>query len=133
MLDKLATLRRCRPFEKLSAAELAQVADSSEERYYTPGQTIVQQGIQILNVSVLFKGKAFSAQQELAGIIGAEGVFLNAVFKDHVVAGDAGAAILTISRGRFFTILNECPSFAVALAKQFSETRNLYISLEVDV
>ncbi len=131
-LDKLAILRGCGPFDRLSAAELAQVADSCEEKRYAPGQTIVHQGMQIAHVYVLFEGAASCGKQGLCGIIGAEGVFLHTVFRSHVVAGDSGAAALVIGRGRFFTIINECPAFTVALAKQFSETRELYVSLEVD-
>lgn len=131
-LEKLTILRSCVPFDKLSPAELAQVADSCDEKKFLPGQTVFQKEANIMQVHVIVSGELLCGQRSLSGIVGAEGVLLHSALREPLLAGQEGAITLMIGRGRFYTIINECPAFTCELAKQFAKTRDLYTKLEAD-
>jgi len=131
-LEKLSYLRNCSPFDKLSPAELMQVADSSDMKKYSPGQIVLHKEMSITHVHIVIEGEVQYMEKAITGLIGAEGVFLHTTLIDNIVAGNDGALTLVIGRGRFYTIINECPAFTVSLARQFTVTRNMYASLEVD-
>ncbi len=131
-LEKLSYLRNCSPFDKLSPAELMQVADSSDIKRFLPGQIVLYKEISITHVHIVVEGEVQYREKAIQGLVGAEGVFLHTTLIDNIVAGDSGALTLAIGRGRFYTIINECPAFTISLARQFTKTRGMYASLEAD-
>ncbi len=117
LIEKLFALRNVPPFDALRDGELGLVAEVAKERTYRPGQIVVQPGTVLSRLIVAVEGRLVTpGGEELPTAIGLHSLLFDAPLSCELVAGEeAGAHCLTIQKGHFFTILNDCPAFVVGL------------------
>ncbi len=116
LLEKLFALRAVSPFDRLAPAELALIAEIAEPRAYAPGETIHADGDRLLRLVAVVGGRVLTSDGTSAGtLLGAASLVRNALAPHLVADPIAGARVLRLERGPFFTLLRECPAFTLGL------------------
>ncbi len=116
LLEKLFALRAVPPFDRLAPTELALIAEIAEPRAYAPGETIHVGGDRLLRLIAVVGGSVRTSDgAPTSSLLGAASLVRNAVAPHLVADPVAGARVLRLERGPFFTLLRECPAFTLGL------------------
>ena len=116
LLEKLFALRSVSPFDRLAPAELALIAEIAEPRAYAPGEIVHTGGDRLLRLVAVVDGRVLTEDDTSAGtLLGAASLVRNALAPRLVADPIAGARVLRLERGPFFTLLRECPAFTLGL------------------
>jgi hypothetical protein len=131
-VETIAALRAVPIFSALAPEELAELARSSTERTYAPGQTLCREGAPGDEVFVLLAGdvqvwrreggedRLVNAEQA-GGFIGEMAVLDPAPRAATVVAGGAGTRVLVLDGGAFRQALNTTPSVAAGVIRTLAQ------------
>jgi len=105
-----------RPFERLTRQELTLVAEIVESRAFDPGE-IVHQGERPLPALYVTIGGSLVRHDNgrVAATLNGLTDLLTYEPSPALHAGAAGARLLVISQGYFFTLMQECPEFLLGL------------------
>lgn len=114
-VDRLFKLHMTPPFDRLRREELSVIAGVSREIRWQPGQIIAGPDQPLRHLLIIRQGAVTLVGRPLPPIIGAGALLFEQPLPGPLVADlTQGAAGLTINRGNFFTIVNECPGLLVA-------------------
>lgn len=107
---KIFALQAVFPFSLLPPEELLVIATAAVEREYPPGHVICPLGGVIGRLHVRVGGEARSADgKPMQAVLGTTILLTGHPAPFAILAGPAGYHALTIPRGKFFTIIHECP------------------------
>lgn len=111
IIEKLFALKRCPLFRLLEDGELILVADTASHRTYAPGSPLARPGSILRQLLVVVDGevRGMESGQSQFTVLGIESLVLEKPLEQGLEAGPAGATCLVLSKGHFFTIVNECP------------------------
>ena len=123
LTERIFVLRVVPGFDQLREEELLAVAASMTERRYRPGEVVAAAGASLWHLLVLVDGAIGAAhtKRELPPVIGADLLLANRPVPVTLTA-DAreGAACLRMSKGHFFTVVNECPALLVEMIRLYA-------------
>ncbi len=115
--ERLFTLRRIAPFDRLRDTEVALVADVARGRVWSPGELIASPAKPVTRLHVVAKGSILDPRGNAApAVFGAEALLFDTPLVGEYRAGPQWVSCLVIGKGNFFTMINECPGFLVDLA-----------------
>jgi len=112
----IAALRAVRPFERLTDQEITLLAEIVETRSFGPDE-MVHPGERPLHALYVTVAGRLMRQDNLTFAEPLNGLsdLLTYEPSPALRAGEAGARVLVISQGYFFTLLRECPEFLLGL------------------
>ena len=119
VIEKLFALKRNRSFRHLHDSDLILIAEIAVPRQFEPGSTVAEAGTLPNRLLIVAKGSVHpdstdassgSGPENRVSVIGIDALALEREFDQSFVAGSEGATCLMISKGHFFTIINECPA-----------------------
>ncbi|HEY0966693.1 MAG TPA: hypothetical protein VGD88_04840 [Opitutaceae bacterium] len=112
---RMLALRTIPPFDRLSETELTLIAEVAEPRQIAPND-IAHNGDSSLNcLWVTVAGELLDEDGRPAGRVNGLSALLTNALTPELRAGPAGAQILVITKGYFFTLTRECPAFVLGL------------------
>lgn len=124
-IDRLFQLHLTPPFDRLRNEELTVVAEVTRETVWHPGELIAAPDKPLRHLLIIQQGAVTLDGRPLPRVIGAPTLLFERPLTGRLLAdATRGAAGLTIARGPFFTIVNECPGLLVA----FHETAGALVS-----
>ena len=111
IIEKLFALKKCPLFRSLEDGDLVLVADTATPRTFAAGAPIAKAGTVLKQLLVVVRGTVIGEDSgdSQFPVLGIESLVLDASLKQGLHAGPAGATCLVLSKGHFFTIVNECP------------------------
>ncbi|GAB1488827.1 hypothetical protein MASR2M8_12740 [Opitutaceae bacterium] len=115
VFSRMLALRKIPPFDRLSEAELILIAEVAELRLFEPGQIAHNSGSPLGCLWVTIAGELIAEDGRPAGQINGLSALLANALTPGLRAGPAGAEILVITKGYFFTLTRECPAFVLGL------------------
>ena len=111
LLEKLCALRAVPPFDRIEP-----VADIAEHHTYGPGEVIHSGGERLSRVLVVVAGAIVQGNGGPADrLLGTDSLVRNTPFPALTADRSAGASVLRLDRGPYFTLLRECPAFTIGL------------------
>lgn len=120
LTQRIFALKKTPGFDQLPDDELLVVASSMTERRYAPGEVVAAAGASMWQLLVVVGGRLTGAGSgaEVPPIVGADLLILNRPVP-HTLTADSGdgAVCLRMSKGHFFTVVNECPALLVAMTR----------------
>ena len=123
LTERLFVLRVVPGFDQLREEELLAVAANMTERRYRPGETVAAAGASLWHLVVVIEGGISAPQpaDDLPPVIGADLLLANRPVP-VTLAADArvGALCLRMSKGHFFTVVNECPALLVEMIRLYA-------------
>lgn len=122
LIEKIFILKNEPVFASLSNSELILVANIAKVRKYSKSSIIVQQNSPIQNLFILKNNGASCGEKIISKCFGAEEMLNDILPEKDIVAKEDVVAIL-ITKGYFYTLIYECPSFIVDLIKRFDQNR----------
>jgi signal-transduction protein with cAMP-binding, CBS, and nucleotidyltransferase domain len=120
LTQRIFVLSRVPGFDQLRDEELPAVAASMTERTYRPGEVVVSAGSPMSHLLVVVAGhvRAEGSTRVASPVIGADLLILNRPAGVSLTADDdEGAVCLRMSKGHFYTIVNECPALLVEMGR----------------
>ncbi len=109
--EKIFALKSSPPFDKLKDSEIILIAEIVRERHYTAGRLLTGGENPLKNLYITVEGGVFhSGGRSLPPVIGMASLLFSRVTGPLKASQDKGARCLVISKGQFFTIINECPN-----------------------
>ena len=108
-LERLLSLRSIPPFDTLQEGELAALARVCAERQWAPGQQVLGGARVPASLYIVVEGWLESEGVRLGSVLGEPGLLFGFQIATPWAAGAEGARALLLTRGHFFTLLNECP------------------------
>ena len=113
--EKLFALKKIPLFNRLRNSELILIAEVASVRRFGSGEKVVSSGVLLQSLYVVVQG---AVQKENSGtsapIFGIESLIFEKTTSEMLQADSSdGATCLVISKGHFFTIVNECPNLAI--------------------
>jgi signal-transduction protein with cAMP-binding, CBS, and nucleotidyltransferase domain len=117
--EKIFALNQIEPFSILQYSELILIAEVTSEYYYQPEKVIVPAGTVLQKLYIVVDGKVITQEgQQPIPIFGVNSLILEEAIPYDIIADKAhGATVLSISKGHFFTIINECPNVVINFLK----------------
>lgn len=115
ILDRMAALEVVSPFDRLTARELAVVAQQVRPRAFAPGALLVEAGqvADLLHIVAAGWGMAGGARAPL--LFDIPSLLFSLPVPCDYRAGPEGLETLTLVRPHLFTLARECPDFIVGL------------------
>lgn len=123
LTERLFVLRVVPGFDQLREEELLAVAASMTERRYRPGEVVASAGTSLWHLLVVVEGRigTMHSAQAVPPVIGADLLLANRPVPVTLTADEAdGAACLRLSKGHFFTVVNECPALLVEMIRLYA-------------
>jgi CRP-like cAMP-binding protein len=123
LTERLFMLRVVPGFDQLREEELLAVAANMTERRYRPGETVASAGASLWHLLVVVEGRigARASTSALPPVIGADLLLANRPVPVTLTADEReGAACLRMSKGHFFTVVNECPALLVEMIRLYA-------------
>jgi hypothetical protein len=123
LAERMFALRALPGFDQLRADELLAVAAGMTERRYRPGQVVAAADTSLWHLLVIVGGRVVPQEggDALPPIVGADLLITNRSVPATLVADDReGAVCLRLSKGHFFTVVNECPALLVEMIRLHS-------------
>lgn len=111
LVEKLLVLHAVFPFSLLRSEELLTIATAMNPQRLPPGHLLCEAGGIINRLFVRVEGDAVDDKGNIMQAVVGTTIILTgkpAPFAIH--AGPAGYYALTLPRGKFFTVINECPA-----------------------
>jgi len=122
LVQKLFALKKIPPFTELRDSELGLVVKVMRERRISPGRIVVNAGSSLSSLYVVLEGNfELEGGRALLPVIGMSSLLFDYPLAQNLFSGKNGALCLTINKGHFFTLINECPSFVAGLMKILHE------------
>jgi len=117
--EKIFALNQIEIFNSLQYSELILIAEVTSEHYYPPETIIVHSGTILQKLYIVVDGKVMhDKHQNPIPIFGVGSLILEEEIPYDLIADKAlGAKVLSISKGHFFTIINECPNIVINFLK----------------
>jgi signal-transduction protein with cAMP-binding, CBS, and nucleotidyltransferase domain len=110
LAQKLLALHSVVPFSALRSEELLTIAAAMTVHRFAPGHLICEQGGVINRLYVRVKGSAVGANGvEMQPVVGTTILLTGKPAPFAIKAGPEGYLALSLPRGKFFTVINECP------------------------
>jgi hypothetical protein len=126
-VDRLFQLHLTPPFDRLRTEELTVIAGISRAAKWRPGELIANPDQPLRHLLIIREGAVMWAGRPLPPIVGVPTLLFDNPLLGPLLADPVhGATGLTIARGHFFTIVNECPSLLVS----FYETAGELVSTQ---
>lgn len=120
LTERMFALRSVPGFDQLRDEERLAVAASMTERRYGPGEVVVLAGSSMSHLLVVVAGqvRAPGSSRSQPPVVGADLLLTNRPAAE-TLAADAveGAVCLKMSKGYFFTVVNECPALLVEMIR----------------
>ncbi len=109
--EKMYALRRSPMFQGVDENELLLLAEVTQQRTYTPGTVVCRRGECPTRLFVPIAGRArYTESAAAAEVFDLPALLFDQPLEEDVVADDSEPLVcLTISKGYFFTLVNECP------------------------
>lgn len=126
-MEIMFALGRQPPFDRLTDPELEIAASVASERHFEAGELVLNAGDSFRRVLILLDGAWTCEERPLPRLLGVRSLLSGQEGPGEVRAGAEGAHCLTLTRGHFFTLVNECPALLLALlsmADHASEERS---------
>ena len=120
LTERIFALRRVPGFDQLRDEELLAVAAGMTVRTYAPAEVVVSAGSSMWYLLVIVSGavKVERTSEVLPPVVGADLLLTNQPVGNTLAADPAaGAVALRMTKGHFFTIVNECPAFLVEMTR----------------
>ena len=102
------------PFDSLRDSELEVIASVMTQKRFAPGALILGSGEPFQRLLVRLNGNWLTGDRELPALLGVHSLLTGEEGPGEVKAGAGGCQCLTMSRGHFFTIINECPKLLLS-------------------
>ena len=116
LTERIFALRNVPGFDQLRDEELLAVAAGMTVRTYAPREVVVSAGSSMWYLLQIVKVQRTG--ELLPPVIGADLLLTNQPVGNTLAAGpDTGAVALRMTKGHFFTIVNECPAFLVEMTR----------------
>ena len=110
LTEKIFALRAVFPFSRLESEELMVIASAATPRDIPPGQVIVLPGGTLHHLFVRVSGELVNdAGQPLHPVVGTTILLTGCEVPYRIRSGPQGYRGLCLPRGKFLTIVNECP------------------------
>lgn len=114
LADKLLALHAVFPFSELRPEELLTIATAMRVHRFDPGALICEQGGVIARLYVRVEGYAVDAKgTRMQAVLGTTILLTGKPAPFAIKAGPEGFVALSLPRGKFFTVINECPALLV--------------------
>lgn len=111
LAERLLALHAVFPFSTLRSEELLTIATAMTLRRFAPGHLLCEQGGVIHRLFVRVDGEAVDPQgRVLQAVLGTTILLTGKPAPFAILAGAQGYEALTLPRGKFFTVINECPA-----------------------
>jgi CRP-like cAMP-binding protein len=109
--EKILALHARPPFSQLKTEELLIAATAFSPRSYKPGTILCSRGETINKLYVRVSGNLVDDQGRiLQSVVGTTCLLTGQPTPFSVFAGSEGYQGLLLPRGKFFTLINECPA-----------------------
>lgn len=110
LAEKLLALHAVPPFTALRSEELLTIAAAMAVHRFKPGHLICEQGGVITRLYVKVSGSAVGPNgAEMQPVLGTTILLTGKAAPFAIKAGPQGYVALSLPRGKFFTVINECP------------------------
>ena len=110
LVDKVLALQAVAPFSILRPDELLTIATACGEQLLGPGQLLCREGSVLQRLYVRVEGTAVDrAGTEMQPSIGTTMLLTGKPAPFDILAGPLGLRALSLPRGKFFTVIVECP------------------------
>lgn len=114
LAEKIFALDAVFPFSELKPEELLIIATAAGHRAFPPGRVVCPQGGTLNRLYVRVAGDLTDDRGGIMQSVVGTTLLLTGISAPFpILAGPAGYRALSIPRGRFFTIVNECPALLV--------------------
>jgi hypothetical protein len=114
LAEKIFALHAVFPFSELKPDELLVIASATGYREFSPGHVVCPRGGTLNRLYVRVAGDLTDDHGGvMQSVVGTTLLLTGISAPFPIVAGPAGYRALSIPRGRFFTIVNECPALLV--------------------
>lgn len=119
LVERIFRLRSVAPFDRLTDAELALIADSAVLRHYQPGKRVVSRDKPARALFVTLHGSLADEQgRPLPDVLPMASLLSGKPLPcDILTSATDGAVCLLINKGHFFTILHECPALTIGFVE----------------
>jgi signal-transduction protein with cAMP-binding, CBS, and nucleotidyltransferase domain len=120
LTERIFVLRGVPGFDQLREEELLAVAASMTERRYGPAEVVVMAGASMWHLLVVVGGRihARDSARPQPPVVGADLLLTNRSATLTLTADpQEGAVCLRMSKGHFFTVVNECPALLVEMIR----------------
>ncbi|MGE4071698.1 MAG: hypothetical protein AB7E72_11035 [Lysobacterales bacterium] len=110
LAEKLLALHAVPPFSALRSEELLTIAAAMAVHRFKPGHLICEEGGVINRLYVRVSGSAVGPDgTEMQPVVGTTILLTGKAAPFAITAGPEGYVALSLPRGKFFTVINECP------------------------
>lgn len=111
LAEKLLALHSVTPFNGLRSEELLTIATAMSVHRFKPEQIICEQGGVINRLYVRVDGDAVDERGTvMQRVLGTTILLTGKAAPFAIKAGPAGYVAMALPRGKFFTVINECPT-----------------------
>jgi len=116
--EKIFALKSVSPFNLLRDSEIVLIAQEARVKRFEPDEYVSSPDKPLRRLHVVTGGEVTAATGgNVLPIFGVKPLLYNQGATEILRAGKGGATCLTIKRGNFFTIANECPSLIVGFVE----------------
>lgn len=113
-VEKVYALHRVYPFDRLNVDDLLTIAAAATERVLKPNTVVCPQGGTVNNLYIRIAGDLVDPVGEvMQPVVGTTLLLTSRPAPFEIRVGPNGYRGLTIPRGKFFTMVNQCPSLLV--------------------
>lgn len=123
--EKIFALKSVRPFDLLRDGEIALIAQEARVKQFGPAEVVSNADRPIRRLHIVTQGEIRPDGGGAFPVIGVKPLLFNQGMETVMTAGAEGATCLTIKRGNFFTIANECPALIVGFLELARQDRLL--------
>ena len=110
LAEKLLALHAVPPFSALRSEELLTIAAAMAVHRFKPSHLICEEGGVINRLYVRVSGSAVGPDgTEMQPVVGTTILLTGKAAPFAITAGPEGYLALSLPRGKFFTVINECP------------------------
>lgn len=111
LAEKLLALKAVKPFDLLRSEELLTIATAMTVHSFKPDAVICEAGGVINRLYVRVEGDAVGiGGTAMQHVVGTTILLTGKAAPFAIKAGPAGYMALALPRGKFFTVINECPA-----------------------
>ncbi len=124
-IERLFCLKEIFPFSEMRDSELGLVADVTEERFYPANYILANSETVITRLFIVIEGGIHLGDGTLLStIVGTSSLLFDyPLAQDLVTHPEQETQCLTIRKGHFFTMVNECPFFLVGTLNTLSQEK----------
>ncbi|HSY53311.1 MAG TPA: hypothetical protein VK785_02640 [Opitutaceae bacterium] len=114
LIEKVFALEAVFPFSLLKPEELLTIATAATDHRFSPGRVLCARGDVLNRLYVRIGGNAVDDHgNAMQAVLGTTMLLTSKPAPFTISTGPDGYLALAIPRGKFFTIVNECPALLV--------------------